>query len=469
MIYLYIVLLASVIAYIIATLCIGIFTTRYVKTAKDFALAGRKMPVFITASALFATWFGAETVLGASSEFLEHGLIGVVEDPFGAALCLFLVGAFFAKPLYQMNLLTLGDFYRQRYGAMVEVISSIFMAVSYLGWAAAQLVAFAIILETICGLPIQVGIWIAASVVFIYTLAGGMWAVSITDFVQTLMIIIGLVVLAIEMLTQVGGLSNLIQSCPPEFFRFVPENNPEAIMNYASAWMVIGLGSIPQQDIFQRMMSANSSKTAVRGAFIGASMYLTIALLPLFIALAAKVLYPELVYDMDKQGILVNMVLQHTSVPIQILFFGALLSAIMSTASGAILAPSTIIAENIIKPHFKKIPEDKFLFVLRLSVTLVTMASIFLAYGNKTIYELVAESSVLSLVSLFVPLVAGLWWRPANSMGALASILVGTISWLFAYMNPICLGGAQVPALIVGLFFSLVALFIGTWFTRHRD
>ncbi len=134
----------------------------------------------------------------------------------------------------------------------------------------------------------------------------------------------------------------------------------------------------------------------------------------------------------------------------------------MSTASGAILAPSTIIAENIIKPHFKKIGESNFLFVLRLSVLLVTVASIFLAYGSKTIYQLVGESSMLSLVSLFAPLVAGLWWKKANSNGALAAILFGSITWLFVHTSGLCIFGVEIPPLIAGLFMSTAAMIIGS-------
>ena len=176
--------------YLLLTLGIGWWASRRVHSTKDFVIAGRNLPMVVAASALFATWFGSETIMGASSEFVEHGLIGVIEDPFGAALCLVLVGAFFARPLYKLNIITFNDFFRIRFSRQAEVISALFMIPSYFGWIAAQLVAMAIILNTIAGLTLLQGILLCALIVVFYTYIGGMWAVSITDFLQTIMIII---------------------------------------------------------------------------------------------------------------------------------------------------------------------------------------------------------------------------------------------------------------------------------------
>lgn len=162
-------LLAAILGYLLVTVLIGLWAARRVHTASDFVVAGRRMPMMVAAAALFATWFGSETILGASSEFLEGGLIAVVEDPFGAALCLMLVGAFFARKLYRLNVLTFNDYYRQRYGPRVELVSAIFMVPSYFGWIAAQLVAMAIILESVTGLPFYGGILLCTVVVLIYT------------------------------------------------------------------------------------------------------------------------------------------------------------------------------------------------------------------------------------------------------------------------------------------------------------
>lgn len=445
------------ILYLLATVLIGVFTSRYVKDSKDFILAGRRLPLLVSASALFATWFGSETVLGASSEFIQHGLYGVIEDPFGAALCLLLVGIFFARPLYRMNILTFGDFYRIRFDKKTEIVSSLFMIPSYFGWVAAQLVALGIILNVLAGISILSGILLSAGLVTIYTVVGGMWAISVTDFIQTIIIIAGLIILACTLVPAAGGLSSVIDQAPEGFFKFLPDPEPKAMMYYFAAWATIGLGSIPQQDVFQRVMASRTEKTAVRAAFLSSAMYLSVGFLPLLIGLCAKILYPELLTG-EGQTILPQVVLLHTNLFVQILFFGALLSAIMSTTSGAMLAPATILAENLVKPLRKKaITESQFLILLRMSVILVAILSTIMASLSSNIYELVAESSVFSLVSLFVPMVAGLYWKKASSWGAILSMAGGMAGWILFERLPY-----DIPSLIPALAISTLGMILGT-------
>jgi SSS family solute:Na+ symporter len=253
-------------------------------------LAGRSLPTLLTASALFATWFGSETVFGASAQFLEGGLYAVIEDPFGAALCLVLFGLFFARKLYNMNLLTLGDYFKVRYGRRTELVSSVFLAPPYVGYIAAQLVAMGLILNVVAGIAVWEGVVISAVIVTFYTYIGGMWAISITDFVQSIIIIIGLVVLAIVLASKAGGVVNVMQQVPAENMKFLPSLGGKEIIGWLAAWSVLGLGSIPSQDVFQRSMSSGSANTAVKSCYIAAVLYLTIAMLPLFISLCTKYL-----------------------------------------------------------------------------------------------------------------------------------------------------------------------------------
>lgn len=450
-------LLTFIVFYLLITLAIGWWASRKVKTTRDFVIAGQNLPLLLAGSALFATWFGSETIMGAPSEFVEHGLIGVVEDPFGAALCLILVGLFFARPLYRMNILTFNDFFRLRFSRRTELITSIIIVPSYFGWIAAQLVAMAIVLNVIAGVSVFMGIVICTVVVLFYTYIGGMWAVSITDFVQTFMILGGLLFLAFQLSDQLGGVQTVLAQTPDDFFHFLPQGDLESVLAYIAAWITIGLGSIPQQDVFQRVMAAKSEKTAVRASYMGGLMYLTIGLIPLFIGLCSKLLYPEL-QEGDAQMVIPEMVLQHGNILLQILFFGALLSAILSTTSGAILAPATVIGENIIRPNFKALSDDQLLRIMRLAVVGVAVCSAFMATLKTNIYELVAQSSTLSLVSLFIPLTMGLYWRKASDIGALLSIALGMLSWLIAEFVP-----GPVPAIIVGGIGSLIGMLVGSW------
>lgn len=419
-------------------------------------LAGRSLPILLSSAALFATWFGSETVFGASSEFLKGGLYAVIEDPFGAALCLVLFGLFFARRLYNMNLLTLGDYFRIRFGERTELVASLCLALPYAGYIAAQLVAMGLILNVVVGIELWVGIVCSSAVVTLYTYIGGMWAISITDFVQSIIIIIGLLVLASTLAIKAGGVGSVLSEVHPENFRFFPKGEFKDVVAYFAAWSVLGLGSVPSQDVFQRSMSSGSANIAVRSCYIAAGLYLTIAMLPLFISLCTKHLYPEHLNG-DPQLTLPNMVLLHTAMPIQILFFGSLLSAIMSTTSSAILAPAAIFSENLVKPLLgDRLTDKQFLLITKVSVIGFSVIGTAMALTRSNIYELVGESSILSLVSLFIPLVLGLYWSKSNAGGALTSMVIGMVSWFYFEAYPMDGYPSLVPALAISLSGMLV-------------
>ncbi|HZY82084.1 MAG TPA: sodium:solute symporter family protein, partial [Cyclobacteriaceae bacterium] len=442
---------------------IGYWASSRVKTSGDFMLAGRSLPILLSSSALFATWFGSETVFGASSEFLKGGLYAVIEDPFGAALCLVLFGLFFARKLYNMNLLTLGDYFEVRFGRKTELVASAFLAPPYVGYIAAQLVAMGLILNVVAGLELWHGVVISAVVVTFYTYIGGMWAISITDFIQSIIIIVGLLVLAFVLAGKAGGFMNVMSEVPEQNFKFLPEANGREVIGWFAAWSVLGLGSLPSQDVFQRAMSSGSANTAVKSCYIAAILYLSVAMLPLFISLCTKHLYPDQLGD--AQLALPNMVMAHTGIVVQILFFGSLLSAIMSTTSSAILAPAAILAENLIRPLSSRTYSDKEMLKLtRVCVLIFAVVATVMACLRRNIYELVGESSVLSLVSLFVPLVFGLYWKRASSAGAVLSIVFGAAAW-FIFVNI----ELSIPALVPATMVSVAGMIGGSLLFPEKE
>lgn len=418
-------------------------------------LAGKQLPMFVTASALFATWFGAETIIGSSSEFVQHGLLGVVEDPFGAALCLLLVGVFFAKPLYKMNLVSFGDFYRVKFGESTEIISSIIIIISYFGWISAQLVALGILFHHVANIEISSGIVVGAAIVMGYTVIGGMWAVALTDTIQTIVIIIGLIIIAIMFTQKTEGVSAVLSSTPDGFFRFVPHHGSEYLA-YLATWITIGLGSIPQQDVFQRVMSSKSEKVAVQSSVWAGAMYLIIGLLPLYIGLCAYQLEPAAITN-ENQSFLPFVIEKHSGIFIQIIFFGAMISAILSTASGAILAPSTVLSENIIRKFYQNFNDKQLLVSARISIILITVVAVVLSFYESDIYELVAGSSEITLVTLFVPMLGGLYFKKKSEKAALLSIIFGLIVWLVLKIY-----GTDITRTLYGLGASFLGWFIGT-------
>jgi solute:Na+ symporter, SSS family len=319
------------------------------------------------------------------------------------------------------------------------------------------------VINTVMGIPSSIAMLASGLIVMAYTYMGGMWSVSITDFIQTIMIIIGILIITYNVVDQAGGLQIVIEKAPAGTFQFFPHSDWNSWLKYMAAWFTIGLGSIPQQDVFQRLMSSKSEKVAQYSSYLGALMYLVIGSLPLLIVLCAQQLYPSLAAG-DTEKILPNMVLQHGNLFTQVLFFGALLSAIMSTTSGAILAPSTVLGENIIRPFFKDIPDEKFLRIIRISVVIVSAISIMMAFGSQNIYELVASSSVLSLVSLFVPLTAGLYWKRSNEAGAVLSIITGTVGYILSEIFE-----PETPSLFIGLLSSIAGMVIGTYCWKKKE
>jgi len=196
-----------VILYLLLSIGIGLYAATRVHNVKDYVVAGRHLPLYVVTATVFATWFGAETVLGISAKFVKDGLGGIVEDPFGASMCLILVGMFFAAKLYRLNLITIGDYYRARYGRTVEVLTSIAIIISYLGWVAAQILALGLVFSFVTqgAISNHEGMVIGAGIVLIYTLFGGMWSVALTDAFQMTIIVVAMLYLAWFLSGMAGG------------------------------------------------------------------------------------------------------------------------------------------------------------------------------------------------------------------------------------------------------------------------
>jgi Na+/proline symporter len=456
-------LLFFIALYLLSNVAVGVWAARKVTTSRDFVLAGRGLPLALAASVTFATWFGSETIMGAPAMFIEGGIPAVIEEPFGSALCLFLVGALFARPLYRLNITTFCDYFRIRFGRSAELLSAVMIIPSYFSWIAAQLIAIGIVLSVVTDIPREYCIMFSATVVMVYTLLGGMWSISVTDFFHNLIIVIALAVLAVLLWNQVGGWETIQRRTPEGFFRFLPNPSFKDWVEYIAAWFTIGLGSIPQQDIFQRVMAAKTEDTSVRASYLASGMYLTIAMLPLFIALSAKLLHPDL--PKDNQLIIPNMVMQHGSLPLQVLFFGAVTSAILSVSSGAILAPATVFGENIVKFFKPELSDSDLLRTIRWAVVLITAICVWISTARDTnIFDLVGESSAFSLVSLFIPLTAGIYWKRSNLTGCLWSMGIGLVVWL------LCIWATtEYPPMMYGLLASIIGMVAGSLLSQPKS
>ena len=463
------ILITSVALYLLVTLAIGVWAGRRVKNTSDFAIAGRSLPLIMVITTTFATWFGAETIMGIPARFLEGGLNAIVEDPFGAGFCLILVGMFFAAKLYKLNLMTIGDYYRQRYGKGVEVFCSTAIILSYLGWVAAQITALGLVFTVLTNGAIHetTGMIVGTLSVLIYVVAGGFLAIAITDFIQMIVLVVGMSIIAYFAADLAGGTGQVMAMAGnANLWNFLPAPKFHDIIFFIAAALTMMIGSIPQQDIFQRVMSAKNAPTASAGAIIGGISYILFAFVPMFIVLCAVMVMGEsgmALAKNDYQRLLPTFVMTKMPLLMQIIFFGALLSAIKSTSSATLLAPSTSFVENILSHIRPGLSDKQRLLALRISI--VVFAALVLMYAiamqGTSIYELVSSAYQVPLVAAFVPLVMGMYWQRATTQGAVLSIAMGIGTWVLFFPQFTTLG-EQFPGQLAGLIAAFTGMFVGS-------
>jgi Na+/proline symporter len=476
-----IMLIWFVVLYLMLSIGIGLYVATRVHTAKDFAVAGRHLPLPVVTATVFATWFGAEAVFGVSATFVKDGLRGVVADPFGSSLCLIIAGFFFAKKLYKLNILTLGDYFRMRYNRTVEVLTTLCIVASYLGWVSAQIKALGLVFNVVTNgfVSQSAGMILGATIVLTYTTFGGMLSVAILDFVQMGVIMGGMLYIGYIVSGLTGGVELVVNHASAAGkLDFFPPPDPWQWLTFLGAWFTMMLGSIPQQDVFQRITSAKTATIAIWGSILGGSIYFCFTFVPMFIAYSATLIDPELfngLLQTDSQLVLPTLVLQHTPVFAQAIFFGAVLSAIMSCSSATLLAPSVAFSENIVRGFFPAMGDHEFLRVMRIAIVCFTAIVLgFALYSNASIFKMVENAYKVTLAGAFVPLFFGAFWQRATTQGALAAIFGGLASWLL--VETLIGDASLVPPQLIGLAASMLGMVAGSllpqWVGRptpHED
>jgi SSS family solute:Na+ symporter len=462
------VLIWFVIAYLFVSIVIGLVASTRVHNTKDYAVAGRHLPLPVVMATVFATWFGAEAVFGVSATFVQEGLNGVAADPFGSSMCLIIAGFFFSTQLYKLNIITLGDFYRMRYNRTVEVLTTIAIVVSYLGWVAAQIKALGLIFNMIThgAVSEEMGMIVGIAIVLTYTTLGGMLSVAVLDFVQMIVVIGGLLYIGSIVSGMTGGVTPVIEHARAAGkLDFFPKGSDVWVwITFLGGWVTMMLGSIPQQDVFQRITSAKSVKIALWGSILGAIVYFCFTFVPMFIAYSATLIDPavfgKLVQE-DSQRVLPTLVLTHTPLLAQAIFFGAVLSAIMSCSAATLLAPSVSFAENIVRGFVPSMTDVAFLKVMRLCLVGFALCVLLYALNSElSIFGMVESAYKITLAGAFIPLVFGAFWKHSTSQGALFAIIGGIGSWLIVELT--LSEASLVPPQLIGLAVSSAGMIIGS-------
>ncbi|MCA9161642.1 MAG: sodium:solute symporter family protein [Planctomycetales bacterium] len=460
--------------YLIGIFALSIYASGQVHDEADYVVAGRRLPLWLAWGTLMATWFGAATVLGAAEAARDEGVRGTLLDPFASGLALIVAGLFFAKPMWEMKLLTVGDFFAQRYGPRAELVASFLLIPGYLGWVGAQFVALGNLQEIFFGVPTAGGILIAAVIILAYTWIGGMWSVTLTDTLQLGVLLVGMLILGFSVFSHLGdgspvdGVSRLFQETEPEKLTLLPEPGLPAAMLWLGTLASGMFGNIPGQDLMQRVFAANSAKTASRACVLAGVIYILFGLLPIGMGLGSLLLEVEA----NPQGILGTLAHEFLSPMLKAVFVVSLISIIVSTATSAVLSPATVLAHNLFGrfTSFGRRP----LLMERTAVLLVVIGSVVMAYTGETILGLLETSVATVLVGLFVPLVVGIYGRRHRERAALLAMLLGIGVWagrelLEAILLPPAedVAAADYPALVaatiqprwlatVGYYFALL-------------
>ena len=456
------VILIGIAGYIAIMIGIGVWSARKTHSVAEFAVAGRSLPLWLCTATVVATWFGGGTMIGAAGAAYDDGMLGVIADPFGGALCLALVGLFFVRLFRRLRYFSFIEFVEQRFGMLAGLVASMAALMSSLMWVAGMLVAFAVILETLTGVPMLVGIIGGAVVVVVYTSLGGMLAVALTDFVQFVIIAIGLVVLLVVVLIDVGGWSAIAAQLPEHTFRMIPlEHSLDRWLVYLRAWVIFGLADIASQSLLQRAMSARSERVAQNSFYLGALLYLGFGLIPVMLGIIAMVSMPGL---NNAESVVPALALQHLPPAAIALFVGALLAAIMSSCDSALLAAATVISTNLL-PRVRPEPSDALrLAVIRGAIPAGGLIAVVAALNARVVFDTVLDANMLMLAAVIAPFILGVWWRKANRVGALAAMSAGVVAWI-----AVSYGWPDRPGDLVGFVVSLATMLIVTPLTQEFD
>ena len=308
--------------------------------------------------------------------------------------------------------------------------------------------------------------WIGSGTILIYTFFGGMWAVAITDFLQMIIIVLGMLYIGGSVSGMVGGVGSVVNhALAAGKFEFWPTADAKEIIGFVAAWMTMMFGSIPQQDVFQRVQSSKTENIAIWATVLGGCLYFMFAFVPMFLAYSATLIDPKMVsglIDTDPQMILPTLVMQHAPLFAQVMFFGALLSAIKSCASATLLAPSVTFTENILKPMLgHKLSDRKMLHAMRgVTVAFTILVTLYAVYSKASIFKMVENAYQITLVMAFIPLLAGVYWKRSTKQGALAAIFCGLSVWLaILIVGP---DDPFIPAQFAGLLASAFGMIAGS-------
>ncbi len=424
----------GIIVFLLGTFGIGVWASKQIKgDSVNFLVAGRGLALPLAAATLMAQSVDSNATLGNTDLSAEFGFWAGAALPVGLSLCLFLTGTFLAKPMNRMGLLTLPDFYRVKYGRTVELIAACIMSISFSFLLAGNLVAGGFMFQTFLGMSYVGGITLLAAIVFAYTVSGGLFAVAYTDAAQVVIALVGSLGLLFYLLTSFG--LDVAPGTGPLAFEQLTLVSSGAAINWASI-LALGLGNMVAIDFMARIFAAESPETARRACYVASAGTLIVGIPFSIIALSAGSILEQA--GVVAEGPILFALLQNVVPPVLgLLVLAAILSASLSTADGAILGTSSVLAHNVFEVRHGTTDSsggDRLLQVTRLLSVVITVLGVFLGLRVPQTGVLLLLGFDLGFAGLVVPLLGGLFWSHATRQGALACIIVGSVTRLLFFV-----------------------------------
>ncbi len=441
--------------YLLVQFGIGIWASKRIATEDDYLVAGRKLGYPLATFSIFATWFGAETCIGAAGDIYANGLSWTSAEPFGYGLCIILMGLVFAVPLWRRKLTTLADLFRDRYSVSVERVAAVFLIPTSLFWAAAQVRAFGYVLSTVSTVNVGIAITIAALLVVLYTAFGGLLADAVTDVIQGVTLVLGLLLLFAATIAALGGPAEAWTTLVSVGAETQARRPEVSMLEALEAWAIPVLGSVAATELISRVIAARSPQVAQRSAFAAGGLYISIGLIPVFIGLTGAALIPDLA---QSEALLPAVAQALLPGVLYVMFAGALISAILSTADSTLLVASGLLSHNLVVPFTPGVSERAKVLIARLGVAGFGVIAYMLALRATGVLDLVEQASAFGSSGTLVIVCFGLFTGFGGPMAALATLVAGMGSYLLgvAIGSPIPFITSLVAALVTYLMVGLL-------------
>lgn len=446
--------MSIIIIYFAVLVVVGIIGTIKAKTSEMYILAGRNLGVFMLFGCLTAVFLGGSSTIGSAQLGYESGFSGVW-FVFSMGLGIMLFGILLLNRVTGYKLMTISELLGKIFGIKSKLIGAVIAAIYTLMVSVTQVIAIGSLLSAIFNWGLTSSMLIGGGIVFFYTILGGMWSVSMTDIIQFLIMTAGifLVMLPIS-LSQAGGFGELIVQLPSSYFDFSAIGFKE-ILQYILTYT---LGMMVGQDIWQRYFTAKSLKTARKGGILVGVYSLLYSMAMVIIGMCALIILP---YIEHTQNVFTSMAFETLPPGLLGIVFAAVAAAIMSTASGTLLASSTLIAKDILKDHFfANITDRQFLLLSRVTTLVIGIIAIIVALWIQELLVAIDVAYALLAGAIFIPILFGLFWKRATAKAAFWSILISSLVVLgslavegLSSSNPILYG--IVANMIVMIILSL--------------